>query len=64
MPNDHPEPQQDPAARGGNANPDNREHAQKIPPETQPAEEWGERLDTGRTIASGGKDKGPTKDEP
>lgn len=27
-------------------------------PETQPAEEWGERLDTGKTIARGGKEHG------
>jgi hypothetical protein len=28
------------------------------PPETQPAEERGERIDTGKTIARGGKEDG------
>ncbi|MDB5308681.1 MAG: hypothetical protein JWO38_2883 [Gemmataceae bacterium] len=27
--------------------------------ETTPAEEWGERLDTGKRIARGGKEHGP-----
>lgn len=29
------------------------------PPETEPAQEWGERLETGRAIQRGGKTKGP-----
>jgi hypothetical protein len=28
-------------------------------PETTPAQEWGERLDTGKLIARGGKEEGP-----
>jgi hypothetical protein len=37
------------------------QHARKIPPETQPAQEWGERLDQAQAIASGGKEPGPNE---
>jgi hypothetical protein len=30
------------------------------PPDTEPAQEWGERIDTGRRIQRGGKADGPT----
>lgn len=42
-------------------------------PETTPTQEWGERLDTGRTISRGGKEEGrvpgaeaqgPAREEP
>jgi len=37
----------------------------EAPPQTQPAEEWGQREDHGRTIAAGGKEseKSPAKPE-
>jgi hypothetical protein len=56
MPDTDNDPKQDPAARGGNANPQNREMAQQVPPGTPPAAEWGERADTGKAIAHGGKE--------
>jgi hypothetical protein len=38
-----------------------REHREleRMPEQTEPAQEWGERLDTGRTIERGGKTAGP-----
>jgi len=35
-----------------------RDLLRKLPNQTQPAEEWGERLDTGKTIATSGKETG------
>lgn len=35
-----------------------QELVRKLPEKTQPAEEWGERLATGKAIASGGKSTG------
>jgi len=40
-----------------------RELLRKLPEETQPAEEWGERLDTAKTIATGGKDTVPDAED-
>ena len=34
---------------------DEHELVRRLPEETQPAEEWGERLATGKAIATGGK---------
>ncbi len=31
----------------------------EVPPETEPAQEWGERIATGKAIARGGKSTGP-----
>ena len=42
---------------GTNLQPDQHPEADKQ--ETTPAQERGERLDTGKTIARGGKDDGP-----
>jgi len=52
MANEPQRPESDntpPAEAGGHTDAD----------EMKPAEEWGERLDTGKRIARGGKDHGP-----
>ena len=37
-----------------------KQDATTVRPSTEPAQEWGERLDTGRAIQRGGKTSGPT----
>lgn len=53
-----PQPTNDPKPPPPNPSEESPEQPGTKPPETTPAEERGERIDTGRTIARGGKSEG------